>query len=265
MISNRSVWCAAALLLAGGDLATPRLAHANPASSVDAAIARGDESYGRGALREALAAYQSAAAQDAGHYGVLCGLARVESDLADDARGEERRRLIATSVEHARTAVKVAPENAPGHVCLAVALGRQLQLEGPKTRAALAREIRSELDRALAIEPGNARAYYERGLWNQRLVSRGLWDRAWSRVVFAKPPRGASMDNAVRDLERAVELAPDAIEFRVALGRTYLDLKRYGDARRELTRAVQIPTNRPRDPGLQAQARELLEKLAKRG
>jgi predicted Zn-dependent protease len=83
--------------------------------------------------------------------------------------------------------------------------------------------------------------------------------------MFAKVPKGASMDNAIRDLERAVELAPGAIEARMELARAYLEVKREGDAKRELERAVGIPAQRPRDPMLQAEAREMLEKLTKRG
>ncbi len=265
MIANRSLWCAAALLVTMTGVRAPRPAYAGPVNDVGAAIERGDQAYARGQLSEALAAYQVAQAQDATHYGALCGLARVESELGEQAPGEERRRLIAAAVEHARAAVKAVPDRAPAHVWLAVALGRQADMEGPKTRAALWREIKSELDRAIGIDPGIARAYLERGRWNRRLASRGLWERTWSKLLLARVPRGASMDNAVRDLEKAVELAPEAIESRMELGRIYLELKRDADARRELERAVAIPAHRPRDPGLQTEARELLEKLAKRG
>jgi tetratricopeptide (TPR) repeat protein len=265
MITNRSVWCAALLLVTVTGIRAARTAYASPSNNLDAAIERGDQSYAHGQLREALAAYQAAVGEDAAHFGVLCGLARVESELSEGAPGEERRRLVAAAVEHARAAVKVAPEHAQGHVWLAVALGQQAQMEGPKTRAGLWREIKSELDRAIGIDPGIARAYLERGRWNRRLASRGLWERSVSKVLLAHVPHGASMDNAVRDLEKAVELAPEDIQGRVELARTYLKLDRFGDARRELERAIAMPAGRPRDPGLQAEAREQLEKLAKRG
>jgi tetratricopeptide (TPR) repeat protein len=138
-------------------------------------------------------------------------------------------------------------------------------MEGPKTRAALWREIHSELDRAIGLDAGSARAYLERGRWNFQLSNRGLWERTVSRVMFAKVPGGASMDNAVRDLEKAVELSPGSIEARMQLARAYLELKRDADARRELERALGIPVQRPRDPELQAEARGMLEKLTKRG
>jgi tetratricopeptide (TPR) repeat protein len=265
MIVNRSLWCAAVTLVAVGGLRAPQVSYAAAASELNAAIERGDESYARGQLREALAAYQSAQSRDASHYPVLLGLARVESELGEDAKDEERRRLIAAAVEHARAAVKTSPDLAQGHVWLAVALRQQTEMEGPKTRAALWREIRSELDRAIGIDPSIWRAYLERGRWNRRLSTRGIWERSWSKVLLAKVPKGASMDNALRDLEKAVELAPDALDARMELARAYLEVEREGDARRELERALGMPPHRPRDPVLHAEARELLEKLAKRG
>lgn len=265
MISKRSACCVAVLVLAVAGDSVPGRADARPGSPIAAAVSHGDDSFARGQLREALASYQSAASQDAGHVGALCGLSRVEAELCENARGEERRRLVASSVEHARAAVKAAPEYAPGHVCLAVSLERQLRVEGPKTRAALEREIKSELDRAIGLDPSAGQAYFERGMWNRRLTTMNLWQRGLTRVMLAGLPRGASMESAVRDLERAVELEPEVIDYRLELARTYLKQKRNGDARRELERTLALPGNRPRDSGLQTEARALLEKLAKRG
>jgi len=126
-------------------------------------------------------------------------------------------------------------------------------------------EGRRTPDRADSADLIVARAYLERGRWHRRLATRGLWEKTLSRVRFAKVPKGASMDNAVRDLEKAVELAPQAIEARMELARVYLALERGADARRELERAIGTPVNRPRDPGLQAEAKVLLEKLTRRG
>jgi len=265
MITNRPVWCAAMLVVTMSGARPAATAYAGQTTPLEAAIERGDQAYARGQLREALTAYQQASGIDGRSYGALCGLARAESELSESAPGEERRRLVAAAVEHGRAAVKASPEHAQGHVWLAVALGQQADMEGPKTRAGLWREIKSELDRAIGLDPGIARAYLERGRWNLRLSTRGIWEKSVSKVLLAHVPHGASMDNAVRDFEKAVELAPGDIQCRMELARAYLKLDRYGDARRELERVVAIPAGRPRDPGLQAEAREQLEKLAKRG
>jgi tetratricopeptide (TPR) repeat protein len=184
--------------------------------------------------------------------------------LAEDASGEDGRRLVASAVEHAREAVKTAPDSAVGHVELAVALGRQALKEGPKTQLSLSREIKSEVDRALALDPAQGRAWHVRALWNRKLASLNLIERAVARTILGGVPRGASMENAVADLQKAIELEPVYVNHRLELGRTFMQLKRRDEARRELERAVALPpTGNPLDPKYQAEARELLTRLKK--
>lgn len=261
---NRAVRCLVMLVAMHG-FHPGRPACAASAAELEAAVARGNQAYTRGQLQEALVSFTGAQGQAPAHYGALLGLARVESELAEGTRDEVRRRLVASAVEHARAAVKAAPDEAQAHVWLAVALRQQTEMEGPKTRAGLWREIKSELDRAIGLDAGIARAYLERGRWNRRLAGRGIWERTVSKVLLAKVPKGAASENAVRDLEKAVELAPTSIDAHMELAHMYLDRERHADARRELERAIALPAQRPRDPGLQVEARALLEKLAKRG
>src|SRR5207244_13192047 len=89
-----------------------------------AEIARGDELLRQGQLRDAGAAYRAALDERPASYAALCRLAHVESELGEDAKGEERRQLVASTIDHARTAVQIAPASAQGHEWLAAALGR---------------------------------------------------------------------------------------------------------------------------------------------
>ena len=238
------------------------LAIAPAAGDTAADLARGDELYRSGQIRDARAAYQAALTGHPGHFTALCRLSRVESELGEDARGEEQRQLVAAAVAHARAAVKAAPDSAQGHVWLAVALGRQALKEGPKTRLALSREIKSEVDRSIALDPGIGRAYHVRALWNRKLATLNLIERGVANTVLGGVPKGASMDNAVRDLQKAIDLEPDYINHHLELGRTYWMIKKRADARRELDRAITLPpTSSARDPRYQAEARELLAKL----
>ncbi len=241
---------------------------AGPACAADPAaeLASGDELYSHGQLTDAHAAYQAALAAQPGFYAALCRLARVESEMGEDAKGEPQRQLVATAVEHARAAVKTAPDSAQGHVWLAVALGRQALKEGPKTRLALSREIKSEVDRGIAIDPGIGRAYHVRALWNRKLATLNVIERALANTILGGVPKGASMENAVRDLQKGIELEPDYVNHHLELGRTYLMLKNTADARRELEKAIALPpTSSARDAHYQAEAKELLGKLPKQG
>lgn len=231
-------------------------------ADVAAEIAAGDVAYAQGQLPRALAAFQAALKEDPKHFSALWRLSRAESEAGEDAKGEERKQLIASAVEHARLATQVAPDSARGHLALAIALGRQALKEGPKTKLALAREIKSEVDRALQADASLGRAYHVRAMWNREVASLNALERMAANTVLGGVPKGASMDNAVNDLERAVSLEPDYVNHRLELGRTYLMLKRRDDARRELEKAVALaPTSNPRDAHYQTEARELLKKL----
>ena len=123
MTVQSSLWCAALVLVTEVGLRPVPAVRA--AEGPETAIERGDFSSSHGQLRDALTSYQSALAQNPENIRALCGLTRVESELSEQASGEERRRLVAAAVEHGRGAVRAAPDDATGHVWLAVALRYQ--------------------------------------------------------------------------------------------------------------------------------------------
>ena len=258
LIRRLALWHAAAALLALGVWASA----ARAVPTVAEQLAQGDAAYAHGDLPLAYSEYSAALKGDSLSYAVLWRLARVESERGEDASGDEQRDLIQAAVEHARAAVRAAPDSAQGHVWLAVALGRQALKEGPKTQLALSREIKSEVDRALAIDPMIGRGYHVRAMWNRKLATLNFMERMAANTVLGGVPKGASMDNAVRDFQKAIELEPDYVNHHLELGRTYMSLKRWDDARHELERAVSLPPHsNPRDPKYQAEARKLIGKL----
>jgi tetratricopeptide (TPR) repeat protein len=244
-------------------LAQPALPQAGHVRS-DELLAQAAERYAAGDLKGARAITLEALNASPGRFTVLHRLARIESMLAEGTSGEDGRRLVAAAVEHAREAVKTAPDSAAGHLELAVALGRQALKEGPKTQLSLSREIKSEVDRTLALDPAQGRAWHVLALWNRKLASLNFVERTVAKTVLGGVPRGASMDNAVADLQKAIALEPNYVNHRLELGRTFVQLKRRDEARRELERAVSLPpTGNPLDPKYQAEARALLARLGK--
>src|SRR6266487_2088755 len=180
-------------------LVTVVAACGGPSLAVAGEIAEGDSVYAQGSLAGALAHYRTALKNEPHHFATLWRMARVESELGEDAQGEEQRELISSAVTHAREAVTVAPDSALGHVWLSVALGRQALKEGPKAKLALSREIKSEVDRAIELDPSSARAYHVRAAWNRKIATLSMLERLAANSVLGGVPRGASLDNAVRD------------------------------------------------------------------
>ena len=255
-------WCAALPVLVLL-LARPVLSQSGHGRS-DELLGQAAERCSQGDLKGARASTLEALSASPGRFTVLHRLARIESMLAEGASGEDGRRLVAAAVEHAREAVKTAPDSAAGHLELAVALGRQALKEGPKTQLSLSREIKSEVDRTLALEPAQGRAWHVLALWNRKLASLNFMERTVAKTVLGGVPKGASMENAVADMQKAIELEPAYVNHRLEQGRTFMQLKRPSDARRELERSLALaPTGSPLDPKYQAEARELLARLKK--
>lgn len=240
------------------------LAIAPPATGSTDALARGDAAYAARRGADARAAWEEGLAQSPADLALLCRLARVESELSEDEKGEARRALVMSAVGRARAAVKLAPDSGVAHAWLAATLGRQALQEGPKARLALSKEIKAEADRAIALDPTIGRAWHVRAMWNRNVASLNLMERAVANSVLGGVPKGASMENAVADLRRAIELEPRYLNHHLELARTYLAMKRRDDARTHLEQVIALPPETGlRDPQHQAAARALLAKLGK--
>jgi len=247
----------AAALLA----ALPATIAANDFSSP--AHAQALELYYQGRLDEARVAYLNVLETAPHDHQVLLELARTESELGEGEQGETRRRLVASAVEHARAAARSRPDLAECHLTLAIALGRQAMREGPRTRLSLAREVKAEVDRAIELDPANGIAYLVRGMWNREVSSLNLLERFAAHTVLGGMPQGASMEGAVHDLRKSVELAPTTVLHWLELGRTYAELGRRDEARKALEKSIALPpTSGPRDGVYQDDARALLRRLS---
>src|SRR5262249_54768322 len=228
------------------------------ARTTEEALAEGDRAYAAASLQDARRAYAEAVQASSGNVTALCRLSRTESELGETQKGDEQRRTWADAVAHAGEAVRVAPDSAAPHVALAVALGRQALKEGPKTRLALSKEIKSETDLALKIDPGSGRAWHVLAMWNVKIAGLNSFERMMANSVLGGVPKGASFANA----EQAIALEPDYVNHHVEYGRFLKDQKRPADARRELEKAVALPaTSSALDARYQSDARGLLEKL----
>jgi tetratricopeptide (TPR) repeat protein len=243
----------------------PPAAAAGAPSAADL-VARGEEYYVQRQLPRARDYYLAAIRAHPGDFEALCRLVRVECEMGELARGKDDRRYTDYALEHARTVTSLHPDSARGHVWLAVALARQAQREGPFTQVGLAREIKRELDLAIRLDPRSGRAYHARALWYRRIASMSTVERATAAALVGQLPWGSFWEDGLRDLQKAAQLEPHYVKHHLELGRTYLMMKRYGQARGELERALKLsPTSSGRDPGYQAEARDLLRQLPQTG
>jgi Flp pilus assembly protein TadD len=96
-------------------------------------------------------------------------------------------------VEHARRATDVQPESAEAHLALAIALGRQALKEDPRTRPAMAREVKAQVDRTLELDPTTVLHWLELGRACMDLDRRTEARDALEKAI-ALPPTSSPRD-----------------------------------------------------------------------
>src|SRR5262245_47790060 len=213
------------------------------AGAAEDALAAGDQHYAAGQLADAVHAYADAVQGAPTSVAALCKLARAESELGETQKGDEQRRTWGGAVAHARDAVRQGPDVAEAHMRLAVALGRQALREGPRTKLALSREIKSEVDRALALDAGLGLAWHVLAVWNVKVAELNGFERMMAKTMGGVP-KGASYENAEQAFTKAIALEPAYVNHHLEYGRMLASLHRSADARRQLEQAVALaPTS----------------------
>jgi Flp pilus assembly protein TadD len=224
-----------------------------------AAAARGDSLMAAFRTPEAVAAYRQGLGAAADDPVLLWKTSRALLNLAEERPGKEGDEVAyREAVELARRSVRAAPGAARPHATLAAALGRLALFEGGKRKVELAREVRSEAELAARLDPSDFAAFVVLGILERELATLNPFLKAFARTFFGRLPE-ASEEGSAAHLERAVRLEPEYITPRVELARTYLELDREVDARRELEAALELAPREEADRIRQREARELLE------
>ena len=233
-----------------------------PSPEVQAALEKGKAAEQAFDFEAAHAAYLAGVARDSTSYELWWRLAHAAGDRGaraefdhDKPRAEA---AYAEAMHAARKATGLDPGAWEGHFELASSLGRYALFQGGKTKIALSKEVKTEADRAVAINPKADRAYHVLARWNRGIAELSFFERTAAKVIYGGVPEGATMNNAVTLFEKAIELNPDYANHHLELGRTYLALGLKDKARAQLERATRCPQLSPFDPEYKADAQVLL-------
>ena len=253
--------CAATVAACAG---TPAPAHAatDTAQAVSASVAQADAHYAKFDFEAALSACRAGLAVDSTSYDLQWRLARSLIDRGARAEYDKNKPKAEAAYDEAvaagRRAVVLDAAKPEGHLELAVALGRLALFKGGKDKIRLSKEIKSEVDRALAIDPKQDRAEHVLGRWNRGIAELNFFEKAAANTILGGLPKGATMDEAVTHFERAIALNPDYANHHVELGRTLLKLGLKAKARAEFEKALACPQRTPFDAEYKKDAQQLM-------
>ncbi len=103
------------------------------------------------------------------------------------------------------------------------------------------------------------------GRWNAEIMRLSGLSRFFAKKFLGAGIFGkASWDEAISNMEKAVELDPGRIYHRLELAEIYADRKRYADAKEQLDRIRNLPDRELMDPVYRRRATDLAKKLADR-
>jgi FimV-like protein len=231
-------------------------------SRVDQLIAQGNNfSEKTFENQKALDTYQQALALEPNNYEILWRISRSLVDLgehlpsATDAEKAKQLEIYEKSRESANKAIAANANGAMGYTRRAIANGRIALFKGVWETPGLVKQVKADCEKAIALDPNDAAAYYVLGRTHMKVCE---------KPKIIRWPLGlgwANMDDAVKNLEKAISVRPNFIMYHLDCARAYVEDGEYEKARTHLNTIPSLATMDEDDGQFRKEASELLEKI----
>lgn len=174
---------------------------------------------------------------------------------------KDKMKYYKTAEYLAKKAIKLDEKNAEGHYVYCLALGRINENASSNEKIKNAKLIKTEIDRALALNPKHAGAYHVLGRWNRTIAEFNALEKTMINTFFGGVPPGASMENAVIAFTNAVTHEPKYILHYYELAQTLHMMGKDEYAKKFLTQAIALPANDEDNISAKKKCEELMKKL----
>jgi tetratricopeptide (TPR) repeat protein len=242
----------AALLLSASSM------HATPAEDL---IAQGDVYYDQLDAQQALKFYLPAEKLDPENVTLLVHISREYRHLMGDATNPaEKLRLGGLAVGYAKRAAALGPDDPDAQLAVAISYGKLQPQESNAERLETARIIKTEVDKALKLNPNSDLAWHVLGRWDAGFAEITGVKRALAELMYGKLPE-PTYEDAARCFERAIALKPDRLMHYIELGCVYAQMGRTDDARRLINQGLAMKETEKDDPETKRRGEEELVKL----
>jgi tetratricopeptide (TPR) repeat protein len=220
--------------------------------------------------KEAANELQKILQRDGQNFEALAKLARAHIDIGDmipeAAQGGRDRKMkeYRTAEDYAREAIKVNPNSTWGHFYVAASLGSMAMLSPVAKQIDMAGEIRSAIEKAIALDSQNGFAYHVYGVWHRKMAEIGKASRMVVSVFYGRSIPTGSLEKSIEYLRKAVALNPTVIVSRLELARSYAAVENWSSARQSLASIRELPIKFSDDAKHKEKAEELLEEIKER-
>ena len=189
-------------------------------SSFTNLLAQGDVSEKSGDVPGAFKIYSNAEPL-ATNCADLCVLTKRYCDLMHDASSPDLQKTLAEkALACALLAVQADPKSATAHLCVAVGYIKNFPYVGNKTRVAWSKNLKTECEAAIALDPRQDVSYYLLGRWHFDVANMNFVLKGLVKIIYGGLPQASNAD-AIKNFQHAIALKPDRIIHHAELAKVY--------------------------------------------
>ncbi|WP_235861266.1 tetratricopeptide repeat protein [Pontibacter flavimaris] len=190
---------------------------------------------------EALRLYEQVLTDSPENYTALCKASFLHARIGDRFLDETRKlEHFSKAKAYALQAYELQPEDAEANYAMAVALGAQAMVAGPKERLAGIHQMKSFVDAALADNSQHAGAWHILGRWYFKMANLNFAEKAATKMFFGGVCGEATNESAAEAIEKAIAYEPNNIQYYYDLACVYKEMKNTAACTSTLQKALTL-------------------------
>ncbi len=213
---------------------------------------------------DALTIYKNLLKNDSSNIEYLWRSSFIYSKLGFNQPGEkQQQQWYNTALYLGRKAITQHPQNAYAHYVYAMALGRMSENASSKVKIDNARQIKTEAETAIKLDPKLAGPYHIMGRWHRVVAGFSGFERTMIKAIFGGIP-GGTYEDAIRYFEKAILLEPTNGIHYFELASTFIERDGTNDkaqAKNWLQKAILIQVKSDDDAINKKKCEDLLKKI----
>lgn len=221
-------------------------------------IAQGDSLCDAYNFRGAVTQFQRAVQIDSANFSAYWKLGKCLNFLGELAPRDSQLTIFEKARDAELAALALNDASADAHFQLARAVGKIALFKGIFNSIGLAKQVKREADRTLALDSLHDGAWHILGRWNREVGK---------KPKLFRSPLGlgdANKKDAISFMEKAIAINPELIHHHLEMGITYQEYDRDIDARREFERCLSMEARGPLENNYKEEAKKYLAGMDKK-
>jgi tetratricopeptide (TPR) repeat protein len=228
------------------------------AGTADSFLDAGDSSFSTFDYAGSAELYRQAATADSQSFDAFWKLGRSLNYLGELVPRDSQLAIFVEASSSEQSALKLDDNSADAHFQLARSLGKIALFKGVFKSIGLAKQVKAEAEKALALDSLHDGAWHILGRWNREVAKKPK--------IFRSPMGlgSANKRDAIAFMQKALSLNPGLINHHLEMGITYREYGMKDRARDEFNRCLALPGRGPLDKKYKDEAQKYLAGLDKK-